>query len=50
MVAQKAKLAIPAICYNGAVVFAPGESSILSTRNIPIDDVLNLRERFRDTG
>jgi HAD superfamily hydrolase (TIGR01484 family) len=38
MAAQRGKLVIPAICYNGAVVFVPGQPSILSTTTISIDD------------
>lgn len=41
---QKSKLAAPAICYNGAVVFVPGEPSILSTKTIPKDNVRAILE------
>jgi Cof subfamily protein (haloacid dehalogenase superfamily) len=44
MAAQKGKLAFPAICYNGAVVFVPGEPSILSTTTISIDDTRSILE------
>lgn len=41
---QKGKMAVPAICYNGAVVFVPGEPSILSTKTISRNDLRAILE------